>query len=98
MSQDTRSKEAQILQVMRKVLTSIAKETYTKPGLRHPLTDETINDMRSCLALISAREAELANEEGRSMDMRPRYADEPKKNVVVSIDKIGIRKREDESE
>ncbi|MCW9023392.1 MAG: segregation and condensation protein A [Gammaproteobacteria bacterium] len=97
MSQEPLSKEAQILQVMRKVLTSVAKETFTKPGLRHPLTDETISNMRSCLALISARESELATEEGRSMDMRPRYVDEPRKSVVVPIDQIGIRKKEDDS-
>ena len=54
-------------------------------------------DMRQCLALITSRESELAAEEGRNMDMRPRYIDEPKDTVVVPIDKIGIRKKEDDS-
>ena len=86
------SKEAQILQVMRKVLSSIARETFTKPGFKHPLTDETIGDMRNCLGLIAVREQELAQEEGRNMNKRPQYKDDPNRPVVVSIDSISIRK------
>ncbi len=89
MSNDTLSKEAQILNVMRKVLTDVARDTYTKPGLKHPLSENTIISIRDCLVLISAREFELAEDEGREMKMRPRYVDEPKKTVVIPIDKIG---------
>ncbi len=89
MSNDTLSKEAQILVVMRKVLTDVARDTYTKPELKHPLSENTIISIRDCLALISAREFELAKEEGREMNMRPRYVDEPKSTVVIPIDKIG---------
>ena len=88
MSNDTLSKEAQILAVMRKVLTDVARDTYTKPGLKHPLSENTIISIRDCLALISAREFELAKDEGREMNMRPRYVDEPKNTVVIPIDKI----------
>jgi len=88
MSNDTLSKEAQILAVMRKVLTDVARDTYTKPGIKHPLSENTIINIRDCLALISAREFELANDEGREMNMRPRYVDEPKNTVVIPIDKI----------
>jgi len=92
MSNDTRSKEAQILEVMRKVLTDVARDTYTKPELKHPLSKGTIVNIRNCLALISARESELAKDEGREMNMRPRYVDEPKNTVVIPIDKIGRNK------
>lgn len=85
------SKEEQILRAVKTVLTNVVKDTATPPEMKHPLSDNTINAMRDCLALISQREQELADESGRSMDMRPRYVDEPKPqgDVVVSIDKIG---------
>ena len=84
-SNDT-STEERILRVMKRVLTDIAKETYTRPGFRHPLTTETVDNMRQCLALISAREAELNEAAGRPMNDRPRFIDEPQSSVVVSLD------------
>lgn len=86
MSQDTVSKEEQILQVMRKVLTDIAKDTYTPADLKHPLSESTIHSIRDCLSLISTREAEIAKEAGRTNNMRPKYADEPSSSVVVKLD------------
>jgi len=90
MSRNEYSKEEQILQMMRKVLTDVAKDTYTKPGLKHPLSEETILSIRDCLALISAREKELAEDAGRPSKRRPRYVDEPQKSVVVDI--TGLQK------
>ncbi len=86
MSKDTISKEEQILQVMRKVLTQVAKDTYTPANLKHPLSESTINGIRDCLGLISSREAELAKEAGRENNMKPRYVDEPSGSVVVKLD------------
>ena len=80
------SKEERILRAMKRVLTDIAKDTYTKPGYRHPLSDETIDSMRKCLSLITARETELAEADGRSLDARPRFVDEPQSSVVVKLD------------
>jgi hypothetical protein len=91
MSSNDISKEEQILSMVKRVLTDVAKDTYTKPGFRHPLSDNTILGIRDCLALIAAREQELAEAAGRPMDMRPRFADEPKKTVVVPIQSIGRR-------
>lgn len=91
MSSEDTSKEAQILSMVKRVLTDVAKDTYTKPGFRHPLSDNTILGIRDCLALIATREQELAEAAGRSMDMRPRFADQPKKTVVVPIQNIGRR-------
>lgn len=83
------NKEFQILKALKLVLTDVVKDTATQPGLKHPLSERTIEGIRQCLKLISARERELVEEAGKSMDMRPYYADEPKKNVVVPITKIG---------
>lgn len=85
---DNLSKEEQILKMMKKVLTDVAKDTHVKPGLKHPLSDDTIMGIRDCLSLIAAREAELAKEAGRESKMRPRFADEPKDTVVVSLDNL----------
>ncbi len=96
MSDTEFSKEEQILQMMRRVLTDVAKDTYTKPGLKHPLSEDTILSIRDCLKLISAREAELAEAAGRPSKKRPRYIDEPPKSVVVQLDKTGLKNKDKE--
>lgn len=95
MSKDTFSKEEEILQVMRKVLTDVAKDTYTPADLKHPLSKTTIESIRDCLALISSREAELATEAGRESAMRPRYVDEPSSSVVVKLDSSNFKPKKD---
>jgi len=85
MSDEDTSKEDRILRVMKRVLTDIAKDTYTRPGHRHPLSDDTVKDIRHCLSLITAREVELNKAAGRSMDERPRFIDEPQSSVVVPL-------------
>ena len=89
------SKEEQILKMVKKVLTDIAKDTHVKPGLKHPLSDNTILGIRDCLALITARESELAKEAGRESNMRPRFIDEPQKTVVVPIESLKNSKQSD---
>ncbi len=88
MSDKISSKEEQVLRMVKRVLTDVAKDTYTKPGLKHPLSEQTILSIRDCLGLISAREQELALEAGRAMSDRPRFVDEPNNTVVVSIDSL----------
>jgi hypothetical protein len=80
---DTSKKEREILLVMRKVLAQIIKDT-TPPSraMKHPLTDQTIQDVRHCLGLISLRERELAD---------AAYTDEPPAVKVVPIGKVGKR-------
>ncbi|QKT04610.1 segregation and condensation protein A [Ectothiorhodospiraceae bacterium 2226] len=90
------SKEARILRIMKRVLTDVAKETFTKPGFRHPLSDETIQNMREALMLITAREAELADAPSRA---RPRYADERAESGPAVVDISGLTRtkpREDD--
>ncbi|MGB5451743.1 MAG: segregation and condensation protein A [Sedimenticolaceae bacterium] len=86
---DTSKKEREILVVMRKVLAQIIKDT-TPPSraMKHPLTDQTIQDIRQCLGLISARERELADSAGATQE-RPHFTDEKSAAKVVPIGKIG---------
>ena len=86
---ESSSKEREILMVMRKVLAQIVKDT-TPPSraMKHPLSDQTIEDIRNCLGLISLRERELADAAGVAQE-RPYYADEKAPAEVISIGKIG---------
>ena len=85
MSQLELSKEERILRMVKKVLTDVIKDTTTPPGMKHPLSDNTIEGIRDCLGLISARENELQIEAGRESQDRPHFIDEPQKNVVVNL-------------
>jgi len=85
MSSEYLSKEHQIIATMRQVLSRIARDTAPSPGRPHALRESTINDVKHCLALITAREREIYEEAGKTMDLRPRYADEPKKSQVVDF-------------
>jgi len=72
--------EERILKAVKLTLANVIKDTATPHGMRHPLSDGTIEDLRQCLALISARQRELAQASGTSAtsaDEKPRYADEP---------------------
>jgi hypothetical protein len=85
--QDT-TKEQRILRMVKKVLTDVAKDTHTPPGLKHPLSQNTMQGIIECLELITAREAELYGDS----TSRPRFVDEPQKDVVVQLDKSGLKK------
>ena len=77
MSEPELSMEERILQAVKLTLAGVIRDTATPHGMRHPLSDATIADLRQCLALISARERELAQTAGKTQEARPRYADEP---------------------
>lgn len=95
MSDESR-KERQILMVMRKVLAQIIKDTTPEfKTMKHPLSADTIEDIRQCLALIAARERELADAAGVARE-RPYYADEKPSAEVVPLHKVGkVQKDED---
>jgi hypothetical protein len=95
MSDTDLTQEERILRAMKRVLTDVAKDTYTRPGHRHPLSDETVKGIQTCLVLITAREAELNKTAGRSADMRPRFIDEPLKSVVVPLNIPGSKDHDD---
>lgn len=78
------SKEQQILMAMRQTLGAVIKDITPPAGMKHPLSDKTIEDVRQCFALIAAREKELADLDGRGGE-RPYYTDEPPATQVVSV-------------
>ena len=77
------SMEERILKAVKLTLANVIKDTATPHGMRHPLSDGTIRDLRQCLALISARERELAEAAGRPMRKRSRFTDEPARTDKV---------------
>lgn len=83
-----------ILIAMRKTLGGIIRDVTPPAGMRHPFTDETMEDVRQCLNLIAAREKELADTQGRGGE-RPYYSDEPQQAQVVPIGGIGRRNKAD---
>lgn len=94
MSED-QNRERDLLIVMRKVLANIIKDTTpAHRDLKHPLSDNTIQDIRTCLGLISDRERELADIAGIQQE-KPYYTDEKPSAEVVSINKITKLKKED---
>ena len=68
---------------MKLTLAGVIKDTATPHGMRHPLSDGTIEDLRQCLALISARERELALAAGQPIAERPHFTDEPAREDKV---------------
>lgn len=90
------SKEREILVVMRKVLAQVIKDTTpASRAMKHPLSDDTIQDIRGCLGLISLRERELADQAGVAME-KPYFTDEVRPAEVVSINSIGRMKKDED--
>ena len=87
MSTEFHSKEHQILATIRKTLSAVARDTTPPPGRPHPLHAQTIEDLKHCFLLITAREKEIIEDAGGKMGERPRYADEPKTSHVVQFTK-----------
>ncbi len=88
MNDSAHSVEARILQAVKLTLANVVRDTATPHGMRHPLSDGTIEDLRQCLALVSARERELAQAAGRAVEKRPRFTDEPvPENKVIHFHK-----------
>lgn len=88
MNQQPLTQEERILRMMKRVLTDVAKDTHSAPGVKHALSPHTVEGIRECLALITAREAELASESGRAQADRPHFVDEPKRSQVVRLHPI----------
>ena len=80
-----RNIEQRVLVSMRKLLAQIVREVTPQPGMKHPLSESTIQDIRKAFELISARERELLDDAGLQAPERPRYADEPKTTHNVSL-------------
>ena len=72
----TNEVETRMLSAMRKTLIAVAKDTMTKPGLRHPLTENTQKMITDCLNIVISRQAEIEKEAGTHTKMKPVYTDE----------------------
>ncbi|MDQ1363178.1 MAG: hypothetical protein QG652_1039 [Pseudomonadota bacterium] len=84
--------EHRILVTLRQVLASVVREVTPEPGLPHPLSQKTMEDVRQCFLLIAAREKEISELLGKPSQHRPHYVDEPKQDKVVKLHGIGPNK------
>lgn len=80
------SKEQRILRMMRKTLASVVKDATPLGGRPNPLTDNTVQEIKDCFALISEREKELAEKLGFDAE-RPYYRDggESQSAQIISL-------------
>lgn len=87
MTESELTAEERVLRMLKRVLTNVARDTAPRPGRPwHPLSEDTMQKMRECLCLITAREQELARVHKRDTSHRPRFIDEPVSESVVSLD------------
>lgn len=86
MSKEELRIEQRILSQMRKTLGSVVKDVTPLGGRANPLTDNTIQEIKDCFALISEREKVLAGKLGFD-EAKPRYADgeQPASNAVSFV-------------
>ncbi|AYQ57293.1 hypothetical protein BTHERMOSOX_1541 [Bathymodiolus thermophilus thioautotrophic gill symbiont] len=73
---NTQDFETRLLGAVRKTLISVAKDTMTKPGLRHPLTQDTQKMITDCLDIVVSRQVAIEKEAGTHTKMKPVYTDE----------------------
>ena len=82
------SEEQRIMRMMRKTLSFIVRDVAPRDGNQSPLSEATIMNIKDCLAVISSREAELANLQNLNRNERPHYSDETPNAHVVKISSI----------
>jgi len=76
--------EHRILIRLRQVLAAVVRDVTPPPGMRNPLSDQTIEDIRTAFALIAARERELRGDE-KSPDL-PVFADKGATARIVDFE------------
>jgi len=84
---DSLTNEQKIMVAMRKTLANIIKDTTPEPGMIHPLSKTTVEDIKACFALIAAREKELMDSMGVENKARPFFTDEVKSADVIKFHK-----------
>lgn len=89
------NKEYRVLLAMKTTLTCVVKDTATPPDMKHPLNEDTVENIRQCLMLISSREQELLQEAGIESGARPKFIDEPDNVTAIPVDSIKVRKSKD---
>ena len=76
--------EHRILIQVRQVLAAVVRDVTPRPGRPNPLSPSTIEDIRNCFALISARERELG---GRKDPDMPVFGDAGATTRIVDFKK-----------
>jgi hypothetical protein len=76
--------EHRILIQVRQVLASVVRDVTPAPGMQSPLSPATIEDIRGCFALISARERELGGKKNPDL---PVYKDNRATTRIVDFKK-----------
>ena len=89
-------KELDILVTLRKVLSGVVREITPDPGMRHPLSDATLEDVRQSFILIAAREKEVTEALGKPSLHRPMYKGDTPKTNVVKLHGLKSSKKEDD--
>ncbi len=84
------SVEQRILRAMRKTLASVVRDATPRPGTSGFLSDDTVEQIKSCFELIATRERELGDALGLA-EARPVYPgqEKPSKTVQVTRKKPG---------
>lgn len=78
------SVEQRILRAMRKTLASVVRDATPRPGTSGFLSDDTVEQIKSCFELIAARERELGNALGLD-EARPVYPDQQQTAKTIQI-------------
>ncbi len=85
--------EHRILIKLRQVLAAVVRDVTPPPGMRSPLSEQTIEDIRGAFALIAARERELRGDADPDL---PVFADKGPTARIVDFD--GSRDQGEKSE
>lgn len=73
---DTPDFEIRLLKAIRQTLIAVAKDTMTKPGLRHPLSQNTQKMITDCLDIVASRQIKIEKSSGARTEMKPVFTDE----------------------
>jgi len=88
-------KELDVLVALRKVISSVVREITPDPGMKQPLSEATMEDIRQSFILIAAREKELSEALGKPSLHRPMYKGDTPKTNVVKLHGMTTRKDEE---
>lgn len=83
--------EHRILIQLRQVLAAVVRDVTPPPGMRNPLSEQTIEDIRAAFALIAARERELRGDAPPDL---PQYRDQGPGARIVEFDRTAGNSRQ----
>lgn len=95
MDADNLKKELDVLVTLRKVISSVVREITPDPGMKHPLSNATMEDVRQSFILIAAREKEISEAMGKPSLHRPIHKGDSPKTNVVKLHGLNSSKEED---